>query len=89
MASSTSRAAAVTGTMRGPVLVSLNLNSPAVRSTSSQRRFSISLLRHPVSINNLIAATAGGQVVPSASCKTRPRRRYSSGVRNRSQGRIL
>ena len=74
-------------TMRGPALASLSLRSPDVRSTSSHPRFSISPLRHPVRTSSRIAARAGGHIPPSASAclSARPRRRYSSGVRNRSR----
>ena len=77
----------ITSPIRAPVLVSLNRSSPAVRSTSSQRSVAISLLRHPVSINIRIAATAGGHGEPfaSASHNIRPIRRYSSLFKNRSR----
>ena len=77
----------VSGTIREPVLLSRMRSSPALRSTSSQRSVAISLLRHPVSINKRIAATAGGHGLPlaSASHKTRPIRRYSSLFKKRSR----
>ena len=78
--------------MRGPVLASLSLSSPAVRSTSSQRNVRISLFRHPVSISSRSAAIAGGHTEPSASTSlqyTLPWRRNSSGVKNRSRERVL
>ena len=58
---------------------------------SSQRRFRISLFRHPVSSSRRIAAIAGGNTEKSASASssTRPRRRHSSAVRTRSRRRSL
>ena len=79
------------GTTLAPVLASGILSSFSLSATSSQRRESISLFLHPVSINNLIAASAGGHTDPSttASLSVLPRRRNSSSVRNRSRRRVL
>ena len=84
-------AAAVGGTMRAPVLASRSRSSAAVRSTSSHRRVRISLSRHPVSIKRRSAAAACAGTRPSASRapSTRPSRRYSCSVRNRSRLRRL
>ena len=88
---STTAAVGVSGTMRAPVLASRNRNSPAVRSTSSHRRVRISLSRHPVSIKRRSAVAACAGIRPSASRarSTRPTRRYSCSVRNRSRLRRL
>ena len=55
---STASAVGVSGTMRVPVLPSRSRNSPAVRSTSSQRSVRISFKRQPVSMRRRSAAMA-------------------------------
>ena len=91
MPASTRSTAGVSGMRRAPVLVSRSLISPAVRSTSSHRRVTISFLRQPVSSSSRIAATPEGRNPPfvPASSSTRPSRRYSSGVRKRSAAILL
>ncbi len=86
-AASTSAASGDSAIVRGPTLVSGSRSSGASKSTSSHRRFRISPLRQPVSSSSRIAGTAEGNTDPSASASasTRPRRRYSSRVRNRSR----
>ena len=71
------------GTIRAPVLLSWSLNSPAARSTSSQRRVWISFRRQPVNISRRMAVTAENVSEPSASASfsTWPSRRNSSSVR--------
>ena len=75
--------------MRGPALASARRSSPASRSTSDQRRVSISLLRQPVSIRRRIAATAFGDAPPSTAARssTWPSRVNSASVRKRSRDR--
>ena len=58
MPASTASAVGVSGTMRVPVLPSRSRNSPAVRSTSSQRSVRISFNRQPVSMRRRSAAMA-------------------------------
>ena len=65
------------------------VNLPASRSTSDQRRVRTSLLRQPVSISRRIAAAAGGETEPlsTVSSSTRPSRANSASVRKRSRDR--
>ena len=87
MPSSTISTGPVSGTMRGPVFVSRNRNTRAVRSTSSHLRVRISSDRQPVRISRRIAAIALDIIEPAASIffSAAPSRRYSSGVRKRSR----
>ncbi len=88
---STSTVAGDSGIARGPVLLLRSRNSYASKSTSSQRKVSISFFRHPVTISNRIAAIACADTPPTveASLSTLPSRRNSPSVRNRSRLRAL
>ena len=83
----TAAAVGVNGTIRAPVLAWRSRRSPALRSTSSQRSVRTSMSRHPVSISRRSAAAPRAGISPLASSarSSRPTRRYSSGVRNRSR----
>lgn len=76
-------AASPSGTARGPVLPSLK--RMASSPTSRQRRFSISLLRHPVNASRRIAATNSGHSASRAS-DVRPNRPSSCVSRNLATG---
>ena len=73
-----SQAARERGRIEYPVFVSVRRAVRVVRSTSFQRRPSISPRRQPVSAKNLAAATATGHVVFGIERRASPKAAYSA-----------